>query len=112
MVKLGPWGQFGIMSVAAAFEVGGDILIRKGLRGSGLAVVVLGFLVLGSYGVIVNLLELDFSRLLGAYVGLFALVSLAAGRLLFRDQVSNPTWLGLALVVLGSLVIQFGNRPL
>jgi small multidrug resistance family-3 protein len=97
------------MSCAAAFEVGGDILIRKGLRGSGIAMIALGFVVLGSYGILVNLLELDFSRLLGAYIGIFALVSVAAGRLLFRDQVANSTWLGLGLVVVGSLVIQFGT---
>jgi drug/metabolite transporter superfamily protein YnfA len=110
MVKLGAWGQLGVMTAAAMLEVGGDILIRKGLRGSGLAVVVLGFLVLGSYGVIVNLLEIDFTRLLGAYMGVFALLSVSAGRVFFRDVVSNTTWSGLLLVVFGSLVIQFGNR--
>lgn len=110
MVKLGPWGQVGVMSLAAAFEVTGDILIRKGLRGSGAAVAVLGFFVLGSYGIIVNLLDLDFTRLLGAYLGIFALVSVSAGRVLFRDHVSNTTWFGLAMVTLGSLVIQFGNK--
>jgi small multidrug resistance family-3 protein len=99
------------MTCAAAFEVGGDILIRKGLRGSGIALIALGFVVLGSYGVLVNLLELDFSRLLGAYIGIFALISVSAGRLLFRDQVSSATWLGLGLVIVGSLIIQFGNHP-
>jgi drug/metabolite transporter superfamily protein YnfA len=111
MLKIGPWGQLGVMTCAAAFEVGGDILIRKGLRGSGIALIALGFVVLGSYGILVNLLELDFSRLLGAYIGIFALISVSAGRLLFRDQVSNATWLGLGLVIIGSLIIQFGNHP-
>src|ERR1700690_1459389 len=106
MLKIGPWGQLGVMTCAAAFEVGGDILIRKGLRGSGIALIALGFVVLGSYGILVNLLELDFSRLLGAYIGIFALISLSAGRLLFRDQVSHATWLGLGLVIIGSLIIQ------
>jgi hypothetical protein len=39
------------------------------MRGSGVVLVALGFVLLGSYGVVVNLLDLDFSRMLGAYVG-------------------------------------------
>jgi drug/metabolite transporter superfamily protein YnfA len=94
---------------AAALEVAGDALIRKGLRGSGVALIVVGFAVLGSYGVVVNLLEIDFSRLLGAYVGVFALVSVLAGRFLFRDAVPATTWLGLAVILGGSLIIHLGR---
>ena len=99
-----------IMVIAAVLEVGGDALIRRGLRGGGLALVALGFVVLGSYGVVVNLLNMDFSSLLGAYVGVFALVSVLAGRLLFGDRVASTTWIGLGIVLLGSLVIQVGAR--
>jgi small multidrug resistance family-3 protein len=97
-----------IFVAAAALEVGGDALIRKGLRGGGLALVGLGFVVLGSYGLMVNLLRMDFSRLLGVYVGVFAVVSVLAGRFLFGDRVPTSTWAGLAIVLLGSLVIQAG----
>ena len=62
MIKLGSTGQLAVLIAAAALEVGGDALIRKGMRGGGLALIVLGFVVLGSYGVVVNVLELDFSR--------------------------------------------------
>jgi len=72
--------------------------------------IVLGFVVLGSYGVVVNLLDLDFSRLLGAYVGIFAVVSVLAGRLVFRDAVSATTWWGLGVVLVGSLIIHLGNH--
>jgi small multidrug resistance family-3 protein len=102
-------GEFGILLAAAVLEVGGDALIRRGLRGSGVALVAAGFVVLGSYGVVVNLLDLDFSRLLGAYVGIFAIVSVLAGRLVFRDQVPLSTWLGLFVILAGSLVIQLGH---
>jgi small multidrug resistance family-3 protein len=98
-----------VLLMAALLEVGGDALIRKGLRGSGVGAVAVGFVVLGSYGFVVNLLRLDFSRLLGAYVGLFAVVSVAAGRLVFAESVARSTWAGLALVLTGSLVIQFGR---
>ncbi len=101
--------SFAVLLVAAILEVAGDAVIRKGLRGSGAVLIAVGFVVLGSYGVVVNLLNLDFSRLLGAYVGVFAVVSVAFGRLAFGDRVPPSTWLGLAIVLAGSLVIQFGR---
>lgn len=96
------------MLVAAAFEVGGDALIRKGLRGAGPLLIVVGFAVLGTYGIVVNLLDLDFSRLLGAYVGFFAVVSVCAGRFLFKDAIPLSTWLGLVVILIGSLIIHVG----
>ena len=98
------------MSVAAIFEVGGDALIRRGITGGGVLVIVLGFVVLGSYGIVVNLSGLDFSRMIGVYVGLFTLVSMIFGRYFFGDKGSTTMWLGVGLVLLGSLVIQFGVR--
>src|SRR5262249_37907563 len=100
--------QIAVMIIAAVLEVAGDALIRRGLRASGAAFVVLGFLVLGSYGVVVNLLDLDFSRLLGIYVGVFALVSVLAGRYLFAEQIAPATWIGLCVVLAGSAIIQYG----
>ena len=97
------------MCVAAGFEVAGDALIRKGLRGAGPVLVVVGFVVLGAYGIIVNLLDLDFSKLLGAYVGFFAVVSVCTGRLVFKDSVSATTWVGLAVILTGSLIIHVGS---
>ncbi|HZZ85922.1 MAG TPA: hypothetical protein VFE30_15410 [Anaeromyxobacteraceae bacterium] len=94
---------------AAALEVVGDAVIRKGMRGGGTVLVALGFAALGSYGVVVNLLQLDFSRLLGAYVGIFAVVSVLVGRLAFQDQVPTSTWLGLAVILGGSLIIHLGR---
>jgi small multidrug resistance family-3 protein len=94
--------------VAAALEVGGDAAIRTGLRGSKPLWIVLGFLVLGSYGIVVNLIPLDFSKLLGVYVGVFAVVSVAVGRLVFREQVATTTWVGLGVILLGSAIIQAG----
>lgn len=94
---------------AAALEVLGDALIRKGLRGSGVGLAVIGFVVLGSYGIVVNLLDLDLSRLLGAYVGVFAVMSVVIGRFMFGDQVPASTWVGLAVILGGSLIIHLGR---
>lgn len=99
-----------VFIVAAIMEVGGDASIRKGLRGGGLWLIGAGFLVLGAYGVIVNTVRWDFSKLLGVYVGVFALVSILAGKFLFKETLPASTWLGLGLILLGGLVIQLGSR--
>jgi small multidrug resistance family-3 protein len=97
-----------VFVAAAILEVGGDALIRKGLRGSGWAMIAAGCVTLALYGVAVNLVKWDFSRLLGVYVAFFATVSVFWGLLVFRETVPVSTWLGLAFIVLGGLVIQFG----
>jgi small multidrug resistance family-3 protein len=97
-----------VFIAAAVFEVGGDALIRKGLRDSGWPWIAAGCAVLAFYGVAVNLVKWDFSKLLGIYVAFFAVVSILWGLLIFRETVPATTWLGLALIVAGGLVIQFG----
>ncbi len=94
--------------LAALLEVGGDALIRKGIRGSGWAMIAAGCATLAFYGVVVNLVQWDFSKLLGVYVAFFATISVLGGLLLFRETVPTSTWLGLAFIVVGGLVIQFG----
>jgi len=100
---------FAIFVAAAVLEVAGDALIRSGLRSGGAALVAVGFVVLGSYGVVVNLLNFDFSRLLGTYIGIFAVVSVLVGRFWFSEDVPAATWAGLVVVLGGSLIIQFGH---
>src|SRR6476646_9755572 len=102
--------ELSVMVVSALLEVGGDALIRKGWRGGGLALVVLGFAVLGSYGVLLTMLELDFSRLLGSYVGLFALISVLFGWLVFRERIPAQTWIGLCVLLAGSLIMQLAPK--
>jgi len=99
-----------IFIVAAALEVSGDALIRKGLEGNGLALIGVGCLALSCYGLIVNLVKWDFSKLLGVYVGVFALLSVLTGRVVLDEDVPISTWLGLGFILVGGLVIQFGNR--
>jgi drug/metabolite transporter superfamily protein YnfA len=99
-----------VLIAAAILEVGGDAVVRVGLHGHRSLVIALGFVILGSYGIVVNLLPLDFSRLLGAYVGFFAVVSVVFGRLVFREPVLLSTWAGLALILAGSFVIQHEFR--
>jgi small multidrug resistance family-3 protein len=99
------------MLLAAVFEVAGDALIRRGLTGGARLWVVVGFLVLGTYGVVVNLAGLDFSSLLGGYVGWFAAVSVVTGLVFFGSRLTPSLGVGLLLILAGSLVIQLGARP-
>jgi drug/metabolite transporter superfamily protein YnfA len=97
-----------VLFVAAVFEVAGDAVIRRGMRGAGIAFIALGFVMLGTYGVVVNRLGWDFSQLLGAYVAIFALVAVAAGRFVFAEPVAPTTWAGLAVILVGGAIIQYG----
>lgn len=98
-----------IFIAAAILEVAGDAVIRKGLRGSIVWFIVFGFLMLGCYGMVVNTVKWDFSKLLGVYVAVFAVVSILAGRLVFKETIPVSTWIGLAIIVIGGAVIQTGQ---
>ena len=98
-----------IFLAAAVLEVSGDALIRWGLRGGRLPYILFGMFVLGSYGLLVNQVKWEFSRLLGVYVGAFALISVFTGKMIFREQVPFYVWVGLSFVIVGGLIIQFGK---
>lgn len=99
-----------VFIVAALLEVGGDAVIRRGLLGRRLALVLAGSVTLCCYGLLVNTVKWDFSKLLGVYVGFFALVSVLCGWIVFRENVPPSTWLGLILILAGCMIIQFGRR--
>jgi drug/metabolite transporter superfamily protein YnfA len=99
-----------IFIVAALLEVGGDAVVRRGLRGRSAGWILLGCAALASYGLVVNSVRWDFSKLLGVYVGFFALVSILFGEFILSETIPPSTWIGLALIILGGLVIQFGGR--
>jgi len=98
-----------VFLVAALLEVCGDALIRKGLQVRGAIFVAAGFLILGTYGIVVNTVKWDFSRLLGVYVAVFATASVLFGRYVFQETVPPATWIGLAVIIAGGLIIQFGS---
>lgn len=94
---------------AAILEVGGDAVVRKGLRGSGLIIIMIGFAMLGCYGVVVNMVKWDFSKMLGVYVAIFALISILFGRFMFKETIPVATWIGLCVIMCGGMIIQFGD---
>ena len=99
-----------IFLAAAMLEVGGDAIVRRGLRGRSAAWILLGCAALACYGLVVNSVRWDFSKLLGVYIGFFALVSVLFGKFILRETIPPCTWFGLALIILGGMVIQFGRN--
>jgi len=99
-----------IFVAAGTLEVSGDAFIRKGLRGSHVLFILTGAALLGCYGMVVNLVRWDFSKLLGVYIAIFALVSVLTGRYYFKEAIPFATWFGLGLILAGGLVIQFGSK--
>jgi small multidrug resistance family-3 protein len=97
-----------VLLAAAILEVGGDALARTGLHSHRGLPVAAGFMLLGSYGIVVNQVPFDFSRMLGAYVGIFAAVSLLFGRFVFHEVVLPSTWIGVGIILAGSFVVQYG----
>ena len=103
------WAAWVIFIFAALLEVAGDAVVRRGLRARGAVWVVTGCAALALYGVVVNSVKWDFSKLLGVYVGFFAVVGVLFGHLVFREHIPISTWCGLALIILGGIIIQLGR---
>jgi drug/metabolite transporter superfamily protein YnfA len=100
-----------LVFIGAAFlEMMGDAVVRRGLRGGGLPWVLAGGSALACYGLLVNSVRWDFSKLIGVYVAFFALASVLFGRFVLQEKVPPSTWIGLAIIVAGGLVIQFGGE--
>ena len=93
-----------ILVLAALLEVGGDALIRIGLRGTGYSIVA-GALTLFAYGVVVNLSGVDFNRLMGIYIAVFFVVSQAISVILFKQIPDDRIILGGGFIVAGGLLI-------
>jgi len=65
---------------AALLEAGGDATIRHGLRRHRTVFVLGGCLALACYGLLVNSVKWDFSKLMGVYIAIFATVSILLAR--------------------------------
>jgi hypothetical protein len=84
-------------------------MVRHGLRGRQGARILLGGLALACSGLVLNSVQWDFSKLLGEYFGFFVLAIILFGKFLLRETIPPSTWLELALIALGGVVIQFGG---
>jgi small multidrug resistance family-3 protein len=100
-------GKLAFLTLAALLEVGGDGLVRWGLKGGRVLGFVLGAIVLFTYGMLVNMPKWDFGRLLGVYIAVFFVVSQFIAILVFREVLRMPTLVAGALIVGGGLVLTF-----
>jgi drug/metabolite transporter superfamily protein YnfA len=91
--------------LAAILEVGGDAFIRHGLQKRGILAMILGVMLLGVYGFLVNITKLDFGRMMGIYIVLFFAVSQLASVLVFKERVQLPVMIGGGFIVLGGVVM-------
>lgn len=100
-----------LLLIAAVLEAGGDALVRAGLHSPQLVkrieFLLLGGVVLFSYGVVVNLPRWDFGRLLGVYVAMFFLVAQLINYFGFGQKPTVSIIVGGALIVGGGLIISF-----
>ncbi len=90
---------------AALLEVGGDALVRWGMRGGQLMGFVLGASTLTLYGITVNMTRWDFGRLLGVYIAMFFVIAQAIAVAAFHENVTVPILVGGALIISGGLVV-------
>jgi drug/metabolite transporter superfamily protein YnfA len=95
---------FAILLLAAVLEVGGDALIRIGLRGSSYLMLA-GAATLFAYGLLVNKSGLDFNRLMGIYIALFFVVSQVISFIVFRELPDDRLILGGAFIITGGMLI-------
>src|SRR5436305_1767761 len=97
--------------LAAVLEVGGDALVRWGLKGGRWYGLALGAAVLFAYGLGVNLPKWDFGRLMGVYIAVFFVVAQVVAVLFFKERVPLPTIVGGALIVAGGILITLWRVP-
>ena len=89
------WTSLLLLTLAACLEVGGDAIVRVGLKNYAgvlqVLMIALGGAVLLAYGIFVNVAPADFGRLLGVYVVLFFMVAQLANLLAFGIRPDAPS---------------------
>jgi small multidrug resistance family-3 protein len=99
--------QLAFLITAALLEVGGDALVRWGLKGGRILGFVLGAVTLFAYGVIVNTPKWDFGRLLGIYIAIFFVVSQVLSVVVFREGLRVQTLIAGVLISSGGIILTF-----
>ncbi|HEY5039267.1 MAG TPA: hypothetical protein VIJ93_09375 [bacterium] len=102
--------RFLILTLAALLEAGGDALMRMGLKQGRLIGFVLGAIALIGYGLVVNLPDWGFGRLLGIYLCLFFIISQVLAVLVFHETLGAPRlWAG-GLILIAGLILTFSSK--
>ncbi|MBW4623843.1 MAG: YnfA family protein [Cyanosarcina radialis HA8281-LM2] len=97
--------------LAGLCEIGGGYLIWLWLReGKSFWLAVGGAIVLALYGIIPTLQPANFGRVYAAYGGVFVVMALIWGWQVDRVVPDRFDWLGVAVVLLGVLVMMYAPR--
>jgi small multidrug resistance family-3 protein len=102
--------EIAMLVLAAILEVGGDALIRNGLKGGGVLLMIAGVIVLTAYGFMVNLTKLDFGHLMGIYIVLFFLVSQLIAVVMFKENLHMSVIVGGMLIAAGGLTLMLWHK--
>jgi len=100
-----------LLVLAAILEVGGDALVRWGLRSGRWAGLALGAAALCGYGLSVNLPKWDFGRLMGVYIAVFFVAAQIVAVVFFRERLPLPTIVGGTLIVAGGILLTVWRVP-
>lgn len=99
--------------LAGVLEIGGGYLVWLWLReGRPLYLAILGFLLLGAYGVVpvFQPSEHPFGRIYAAYGAVFIVLSLLWGWGIDKKRPDNLDWYGAAFCLVGILVMMWPRR--
>jgi hypothetical protein len=97
--------------VATVLEAGGDAIVRKALYGHAgavrLGLFLAGAVLLLSYGTLLNLAPLEFSRVIGLYLATLFVVWQVINYIAFRTLPTLPILVGGALIVSGGIILTY-----
>jgi hypothetical protein len=104
---------FLLLIIATTLETFGDAIVRMGigqtawLPRNGLFAT--GALLLFGYGLSLNLAPIEFSRVVGLYISTLFVVWQIVNLIVFRSPPGLPVLIGGALIVVGGLIVTFGE---
>lgn len=103
----------GLLIVATTLETTGDALVRIGIYDrvgfNRLMPTILGAILLFGYGFILNLAPLPFERVVGLYIATLFVVWQIVSYITFKSIPNLTILCGGGLIIIGGLVVSFGN---
>jgi hypothetical protein len=104
---------FLFLIAATALETFGDAIVRMGIGQTAwlprVALFLAGALLLFGYGLSLNLAPIEFGRVVGLYIATLFIVWQLVNLIVFRAPPGMPVWFGGALIVVGGLIVTFGE---
>ena len=104
---------FLFLIIATTLETFGDAIVRMGIgqttwlpRGGLFAA---GAFLLFGYGLFLNLAPIEFSRVVGLYIATLFIVWQIVNLIVFRSLPATPVLLGGVLILVGGLIVTFGE---